>query len=123
VTQPGNPGEASKREQCWKEFKNTEVPVDDAWVGELAASPFSAPTSDEELLAREWEAVRHQFQNDSRTLGEFEAATGKTWIASRREELVASYAVRSWEELSQLRGVGAKKLRTLVEMFAAAGGG
>jgi hypothetical protein len=39
----------------------------------------------------------------------------------RREEAAATYAARSWEELSQLRGVGAKNLRTLVEMFAAAG--
>ena len=77
VPQPGNPGEASKREQCWKDFKNTDIPVGDAWVGELAVSPFSVTTSDEELLAREWESVRHRFQNDTRTLGELEAATGR----------------------------------------------
>jgi hypothetical protein len=42
--------------QCWKGLKNTEVPVGAVWIGELAACSFSAPASDEELLAREWEA-------------------------------------------------------------------
>jgi hypothetical protein len=48
--------------------------------------------------------------------------TGKSWVASRREETVGSYAGRSWDELCRLRGVGAKKLRTLVVIFAAAAG-
>ena len=84
-----------------------------------------------ELRAREWEAVRHQFQNDARTLGEREAATGElrriedggSRMATGQDEVVAVYAVRSWDELSQMRGVGAGRRRTLVEMFAAAGGG
>jgi hypothetical protein len=58
-------------------------------------------------------------------VGDLEAMTGKSWVASRREEreeTVGSYAGRSWDELCRLRGVGAKKLRTLVEIFAAAAG-
>jgi hypothetical protein len=122
LVQPGNSGEASKREQCWKDFKTSEIPVGGAWLGELVASPFLIPTSEDDMLAHEWESVRHQFQNDARTVGELEAMTGRSWVASRREETIGSYAGRSWDELCRLRGVGAKKLRTLVEIFAAAAG-
>ena len=43
-------------------------------------------------------------------------------MATGQDEVVESYAVRSWDELSQLRGVGPGRRRTLFEMFAAAGG-
>ena len=49
----------------------------DVWVGESAASIVTVRTSDEQLLARERESLRHQFLNDTRTLGELEAATGE----------------------------------------------
>ena len=78
------------------------------------------------MLAQEWESVRHTFQNDARTVGELEAMTGKSWVASRREESAGSYA-EFWHRVGRTaakvaRASGAKKLRTLVEIFAAAAG-
>jgi hypothetical protein len=119
TSQPGNQNEASKRESCWKEFKGQDLSVGNAWLKELAASPFSSGQSEEDKLARQWETIRLRFVSDPRTLEEIEAITGKSWVASRREDQVRVYADRSWEQLRSLRGVGLKKLRTLVEMLSA----
>jgi hypothetical protein len=58
--------------------------------------------------------------NDSRTIEGLEAYTGKVWVPARRRDTVASYAVLTWEQLRMKPGLGLKKLRLLVEMFAAA---
>jgi hypothetical protein len=122
TTQDGNPGEASKRDSCWKSFKERELAIDGAWRNELSPTRFLPANSEEEVLARQWEIVRHRLIDDSRTIGEVEAVTGKTWVATRRSDQVQQYAMRSWEELRALRGVGFKKLRGLVELLSAAAG-
>jgi hypothetical protein len=120
MSQMGNQGEASKRESCWEDFKSQDLPVGDAWLEELSANPFSSGQSEEEMLARQWEIVRLPFVRDPRTLEEIEAITGKSWVAARREDQVRAYADRSWEKLRSLRGMGLKKLRTLIEILSAA---
>lgn len=119
-SQKGNQNEASKKDRCWEEFKVQKLQVGDDWLKELAASPFSSGQSEEDKLARQWESIRLPFVRDPRTLEEIEAITGKSWVASRREDQVQAYADRSWEQLRALRGMGLKKLRTLVEMLSAA---
>lgn len=74
----------------------------------------------EEALAAEWEQIRHDFVNDSRTLGELEAVTGKAWAVTRRGDPVYFYAEKPWGQLRDSRGMGLKKLRGLVEIYAAA---
>ena len=64
--------------------------------------------------------MRHKFAQDTRTIEGLEAFTGKVWVASKRRDLVVSYAVMTWEQLRMKPGLGLKKLRILVEMFAAA---
>ena len=49
-----------------------------------------------------------------------EALTGKSWVVTRRGDPVYFYAEKPWEELRNSRGMGMKKLRGLVEMYAAA---
>jgi len=120
TSQTGNPGEASKREACWREFNELDVPLDDSWIQELSETPFAAPAADEDDLARQWEFLRHDFSNDRRTLGELESATGKAWIATRRTDQIGDYAQRSWNELQSMPGLGLKKLRGLIELLSAA---
>ncbi len=119
-SQSGNIGEASKRHECWEAFRKMDVVLPGAWEQELAAHAFVAPTNEEEALAAEWEKVRHKFVNDSRTIEVLETYTGKTWVPAKRRDSVASYAGLGWEKLRMKPGLGLKKLRLLVEMFAAA---
>ena len=80
---------------------------------------FIVANTDEELLSAEWERVRHGFTNDSRTIGELEALTGKSWIVTRRGESIGNYAERKWDGLRTMRGIGLKKIRGLVEILSA----
>lgn len=97
-----------------------EVALPGAWEQELATHAFVAPTNEEEALAAEWEKIRHKFISDSRTIEVLETCTGKTWVPAKRRDTVTSYAVLNWEKLRMKPGLGLKRLRLLVEMFAAA---
>lgn len=122
----GNVGEASKREECWQTFQEMEIETGQAWMGDLAATPFGqAPTDESEALGIEWERVRKGFVNDTRTIEDLELLTGKSWIPARRSQRIASYAGRKWSELKELRPNGNRRIRSdslrqLVELFSAA---
>lgn len=120
LAQTGNVGEASKRAECWEEFKRKKLKLPTEWEDELSATPFIAPTCEEDALAAEWDRVRKNFTNDARTIEGLEAYTGKVWVVSKRRDTVASYAALTWQQLRMRPGLGLKKLRALVEMFAAA---
>lgn len=122
----GNPGEASKHEDCWSKFKEMELLVPKEWRAELSETPFIVANTEEEALSAEWERVRHEFTNDPRTVGELEALTGKSWMPTRRGDQVYFYAEKSWKQLraERLRGnqrLGLEKLRGLVELISSAG--
>lgn len=119
TSQEGNPGEACKREACWKTFRQMELPIDNRWRFELSSTRYLPANSEEEAIAHQWEIVRHQFVVDTRTIAELEALTGKTWVATRRADKVEKYATQSWEQLRGTRGLGSKKLRALVELLSA----
>jgi hypothetical protein len=121
--QQGNVGEASKKAECWEAFRKKSIALGKEWKAELAEQPFVAPRSEEEALAAEWERLRHGFIADNRTIEGLEAYTGREWVRTRRRDPVSSYAVLTWEQLRQRPGLGLKKLRALVEMFAIAAQG
>ena len=123
TTQPGNPGEAVKREACWAGFKDQRLDTGDAWQQELANAPFLPASSETDALAQEWESVRHYFISDTRSVADMEAITGKQWISSRKSHPISRYAEQSWEMLQSIKGMGPKKLRGLVEMLSAAAKG
>jgi hypothetical protein len=116
----GNVNEGTKKIECWNGFREKELSEPKAWRDELASTDFEPATTEDESLAAEWERVRHEFINDSRTIGELEALTGKSWIASRRREAAYFYAEMSWDKLRGMRNMGLKKIRGLVEIFSAA---
>ncbi len=125
TSQEGNPGEASKHDACWKAFQTAELFEPPAWRNELANSAFIPANTVEEALALEWERVRTGFINDSRTIGELEALTGKVWMRTRRGDQIYFYAEKTWEQLraERLRGnqrLGIASLRGLVELVSAA---
>lgn len=120
VAQVGNVGEASKKGTCWEEFRKSKIELSSTWESELAVTAFVAPTSEEDALAAEWNKMRWSFTKDARTIEGLEAYTGKVWLSSKRRDLVSDYAVMTWDQLRMRPGLGLKKLRGLVEMFAAA---
>lgn len=121
--QQGNVGEGSKKTECWESFRNKEIALSQEWRVELAEQPIITPRSEEDALAAEWERLRHGFIHDTRTIEGLEAYTGKEWIRTKRRDPVAMYAVLTWEQLRLRSGMGLKKIRTLVEMFAIAAQG
>lgn len=116
----GNPGEWSKKEDCWKAFKDLEIEVGEAWQTEWAQSAFVAPTTEEDAVSAEWDKVRVQLQRDNRTIQALEVFTNREWVPRYRREAVATLAALTWPELKRKPGLGLKKLRILVEMFAIA---
>ena len=118
--QDGNPGEASKRESCWQAFATLPINLLGDWESELADEPFVPANSVEESLATEWERIRHEFIGDSRTIGELESVTGKVWMKTRHGDPVYHYAEMDWPHLRKSRGMGLKRVKGLVEMFATA---
>lgn len=120
LAQSGNVGEASKRAECWEEFKRKKLEIPSEWEKELSASPFVAPTCEEDALAAEWDRVRKHLTTDTRTIEGLEAYTGKVWVVSKRRDTVAGYAALTWDQLRMRPGLGLKRLRALVEMFSAA---
>ena len=120
LRQTGNPSEAAKRSDCWEDFRQRNIRLNETWERELAAAPFITVSTDGELLAAEWERLRHPHTTDVRTMEALEAYTGKSWVKSKRRELVSSYASLTWEQLLMRPRVGRKAARELVEMFAAA---
>ena len=116
----GNPGEWSKKEDCWKAFKDLEIEVGEAWQTEWAQSAFVAPTTEEDAVSAEWDKVRIQLQRDNRTIQALEVFTNREWVPRYRREAVATLAALTWPELKRKPGLGLKKLRVLVEMYAIA---
>ncbi len=120
ASQDGNPSEASKRESCWREFREKKLSEPKEWRGELSETAFIAAQTEEEALSAVWEQVRHGFINDSRTIGELEVVTNKSWVVTRRGEHVCIYAERDWGKLRCVRNIGLKKIRVLIEILSAA---
>jgi len=121
--QQGNIGEASKKAECWESFRRKEIALGQEWRAELAEEPFVASRSEEEALAAEWERLRPGFLGDTRTIEGLEAYTRREWVRSRRRDTVSSYAALTWQQLRQRPGLGLRRIRALVEMFAIAAQG
>ena len=121
----GHTNEGTKKSQCWDAFRGKKLSEPSAWRDEFSETAFIATNDQEESLAAEWERVRHKFANDSRTIGELEAATGKLWMKTRTRDPIHFYAEKSW---GQLRAAKLRKgqrdglitLRGLVELVSAA---
>lgn len=116
----GNPGERSKKKDFWEEFGALPIALDPAWEAEWAEVAFDTPTDEEDAISAEWEKVRRQFLNDSRTIQGLEAYTNREWVAKYRRKPVASFAANDWKALKRMPGLGVKRLKGLVEMFCIA---
>lgn len=123
--QEGNPGEVSKRESCWQEFREMRFAEPTAWRQDLSDSRFDDNGTEEDALQAEWERSRQKLINDSRTMGDLEAQTGKAWLKTRRSDPLYFYAEKSWDQIRNEKLFGNKRLglrtiRGLVEIFSAA---
>ena len=118
LAQPGNPGEASKRESCWAAFRDSRIALPAEWEAGLSDKPFVSVISEDQALEEQWDKLRAVLVNDPRSIGEIEALTGRSWTASKRGEPVQKYAGKDWSQLRAMPGMGLKKIRGLVELFS-----
>jgi hypothetical protein len=121
TSQEGNPGEASKRESCWNAFRRSSLSIHDGWKAELLGIASTAAGLEENNLSYNWERLRHSFIKDARTLADLESLTGRTWVATRRDDPVYIYAEKNWAELRGMYGMGARKIGSLIEILSSAG--
>ena len=109
----GNVGEASKREECWRAFRELKIETGEAWKADFAPTPFGrSPTEPLDAAALEWERVRHCFMNDTRTLGDLERLTGKEWAPGRKGDSALRYANLPWADLREFRPHGNRRIRS-----------
>jgi len=120
---PGNPGEWSKKPECWDAFRQQELALADDWENEWADEAFYSPTNAGQTLAVEWDRVRESLKQDARTIEGLEAFTGMTWLPARRRHTVAHYANMTFQELRQREDLRMKRIRDLIQMFAIAAQG
>jgi hypothetical protein len=116
----GNVGEWSKKAECWDGFQRQDIVVGPGWESEWAETSYLTAPTELDAVAQDWERLRLQFVEDSRTLGELEALTGRVWLAKHREDEARMHAVRKWAELRGPGGRRFKNLRDFVELFSAA---
>lgn len=101
------------------------IPYRSAWITDPRISPLpnSVRFTGEYILywwARSFLQIRYQFVNDTRTLEELEALTGRQWLARNRSVAVHTYAVRRWDDLRGAGGRRLKNVRDLVGLLSAA---
>jgi hypothetical protein len=118
--QPGNPTEAAKKVECWEKFLHTRITLDKAWENSWGEHAFVAPLSDVEALGQEWERIRPKFLKDQRTVIGLAVRLGLEYPNTIAGLIVAHLAALNWEQLKMKPGFGPKKLRQIVELFAAA---
>lgn len=87
--------------------------------GKKDAAVATAAPATPQTDAERWELVRKGFAQDSRAIGELEAATGLDWDRSRRSRKVSEYASLTWEKLKSA-GLSPAKREGLLRLLEAA---
>jgi len=118
--QVGNVGEIAKKQECWEEFRESTINTGEGWKREWSGASFVDHSSERDVAAAEWENLRLRFRDDARTIEGLEAYTGKQWVKAKRRDMISTYAHLSWDSLLGRPGIGFKKARQLLEMFAIA---
>ena len=119
-SQPGNPTEAAKKEDCWLKFRSTKFDLDPTWEKAWSEHAFEAPRSDMEAGEQEWERIRQKFLGDQRSIMGLAVRMGREYPNSTGGLITGQVAALSWEKLKMKPGFGPKKLRQIVELFSAA---
>jgi hypothetical protein len=120
INSQGDHKENTKKSDFWQAFLSSDINLPNEWEGDWAVTSFIAPNNEEDALSAEWEKVRLLLLNDNRTILAMEAYTNREWVPKYRRASVATLAAHDWKSLKKKPGIGLKKLRTLVEMFAIA---
>ncbi len=116
----GNVGEWSKKSDCWDQFREVEIQLPVGWETEWSENSFLRLSVGADGLAVDWQHIRRFFVNDSRSIGELEALTGRQWMARYRQDQVCTFARRSWSELKGAGGRRPKNLRELIALLTGA---
>jgi hypothetical protein len=115
-----NIGENTKKRLCWEKFRTLEIDVPSGWLSKLSSKRFLSFKSDAENLAPLWDDVRAGFVNSPLTVRALENSTGKSWPVKMNTTAIATIASKNYAQMLEIKGVGEKKMRLIIEFFAAA---
>jgi hypothetical protein len=115
-----NIGENTKKKECWELFKAKDIITPKGWLSKLSAKRFLSFVSEAENLSVLWDQVRSNFQDSDKTVRALEIFTGKNWPVKINTTQVSLISKKSYDEMISIKGVGEKKMRHIIEFFAAA---
>jgi hypothetical protein len=115
-----NIGMNTREKKCWEYFRVKHINLPPNWVACLSDKKFLSFESDAETLAAMWDDVRQYFIASDKTIKALEIYTGKTWPLKSTTDSVVKYASKTYQEMVALKGVGEKKMKSIIEFFAAA---
>jgi hypothetical protein len=115
-----NIGENTKKRECWERFRSLEIDVPRGWLSKLSTKRFLSFESDAENLSALWDEVRSGFLDSDLTIRALEISTGKNWPVRMSTTSVASIAAKAYDQMIATKGIGERKMRQIIEFFAAA---
>jgi hypothetical protein len=115
-----NIGENTKKRECWERFRNLDIDVPRGWLSKLSTRRFLSFESDAENLSALWDEVRTGFLVSALTVRALEISTAKKWPVRMNTTAVAAIAAKTYDQMVATKGIGEKKMRLVIEFFAAA---
>jgi len=115
-----NIGMNTREKKCWEYFRDKHINLPPNWVACLSSKKYLSFKSDAETLSALWDDVRQHFITSDKTIKALEIYTGKTWPLKSTTDSVVKYASRTYQEMVAQKGVGEKKMKSIIEFFSAA---
>jgi hypothetical protein len=106
-----------KKEECWVDFRDKLIGLPRSWESDLADEPIISPVGEGDVFSQRWEAVRLEFLQDNRAIGELAVVAKVKWPVARWQHPVADYAKLTWSQLQAKRGFGLQKQRAVLAML------
>ena len=115
-----NIGMNTREKKCWEYFRDKHINLPPNWVACLSSKKYLSFKSDAETISALWDDVRQHFKTSDKTIKALEIYTGKTWPLKSTTDSVVKYASKTYQEMVAQKGVGEKKMKSIIEFFSAA---
>lgn len=115
-----NLGENTKKEECWKLFKEMDVEIPFDLAHEISDHPFMPFDSSTSKTSAAWDRARTGFEDSIETIKSLETILNRKWPTKMLTQPIAQIAKLSYEDLIQLKGIGRKKIEEMTKFLEAA---
>lgn len=119
-SQPGNQNEFSKKEECWKKFREQNIAIESSWTKEWTRVPIIDAVNSMDAVEQEWDRLRSLHATDEITVGQMEAVSSKKAPAKMKKLAFYEMAALPAAALRKRFGLGPTQFRNLVEVVSAA---